>query len=127
MKSILNVFVKTIIAVAVLTVVVSCATANKTENTAVMDITEGAVVENTVTITGRVVIFGSEPNIFAGIVSEDGKQYAIYPPEKENELRGLQGYLIRFTVVFIKEPVQSLGSLSLKGGTVTPVAWEVVR
>jgi len=59
-----------------------------------------------------------------GIVDERENEYAVYPPEKEEELRKLQGHLIEFTVVFLEKP-QAYGSLFLKGGTVTPVTWEI--
>jgi len=77
-------------------------------------------------LTGRVQIYGNEPHTFVGIVDENGNEYAVYPPEKEKELRSLQGHLIEFTVVFQDNP-QAYGSLFLKGGTVTPVKWEIIR
>ena len=79
------------------------------------------------TITGRVVIFGTEPGTYAGIVAEDNTHYAIYPPEKERELRSLQGKVIRFTVIFVTPEQQSLASINLRGGTVTPLEWELIR
>jgi len=82
--------------------------------------------ENMTKITGRVQIYGSEPHTFVGIVDERENEYAVYPPEQENELRRLQGHLIEFTVVFLEKP-QGYGSLFLKGGTVTPVTWEIIR
>jgi len=83
-------------------------------------------MEKTAKLTGRVQIYGSEPHTFVGIVDGNDNEYAVYPPEKENELRKLQGHLIEFTVVFLDEP-QGYGSLFLKGGTVTPVTWEIIR
>jgi len=82
--------------------------------------------EQTVKLTGSVKVFGSEPHTFAGIVDEKGIEYAVYPPEKEEELRRLQGRLIEFTVVFLDNP-QGYGSLFLKGGTVTPLKWDIIR
>jgi hypothetical protein len=81
---------------------------------------------NMTKLTGRVQIYGSEPHTFVGIVDENGNEYAVFPPEQEKELRKLQGYLIEFTVIFLDEP-QGYGSLFLKGGTVTPVKWEIIR
>ena len=81
--------------------------------------------QNTETITGRVVVFGNEPRTFTGIEDENGIQYAIYPPAIENELRRLQGHLIEFAVVFVEE--QTYGSLFLRGGTVTPISWRIIR
>jgi len=75
-------------------------------------------------IVGRVEVYGNEPHTYAGIVDENDKVYAIYPTAKEAELRRLQGYLIKFTVVFVDERVY--GSLFLKGGTVEPVKWEIL-
>lgn len=82
-------------------------------------------VENAVKITGRIVIFGDGRNTFAGITDENDVQYAIYPPSVEEELGNLQGHLIEFTVIFVEE--QTYGSLFLRGGTVTPVSWEIIR
>jgi hypothetical protein len=96
-------------------------------------ITEEAVKENlventmteTVKITGRVVIFGSEPHTYAGIITEDGTHYSIYPLETEKELWGLQAHLIEFNVIVLPEP-KGYGSVFL-GNTVTPVSWEIIR
>ena len=85
-----------------------------------------SAVENTVKITGTVEIYGSEPYTFAGIVDENHVEYAVYPPSQEAELRKLQGRLIAFTVLMLNEP-KGYGSLFLKGGTVTPLSWEIIR
>jgi hypothetical protein len=79
-----------------------------------------------ITLTGRVQIYGSEPHTFVGIIDENGAEYAIYSPEQEEKLRSLQGHLIEFTVVFLDEP-QAYGSLFLKGGTVNPLEWNIIR
>jgi hypothetical protein len=86
----------------------------------------GTNEENTAKITGSVRIFGSEPHTFVGIVDENGTEYAVYPASQEAELRKLQGHLIVFTVVFLDEP-KGEGGLYLKGGTVTPLSWEIIR
>jgi len=83
-------------------------------------------VENTVKITGTVHIYGNEPHTFVGIVDERGNEYAVYPVSKEAELRKLQGHLIVFTVIMLDEP-KGEGGLYLKGGTVTPLSWEIIR
>jgi len=83
-------------------------------------------VENTVKITGMVQIYGNEPHTFVGIVDENGTEYAVYPPSQEAELRKLQGHLIEFTVIMLDEP-KGEGGLYLKGGTVTPISWEIIR
>jgi hypothetical protein len=85
-----------------------------------------AGAENTIKIIGRIQIYGNEPNTFVGIVDENGAEYAVYAPAREEELRKLQGHLINFTVVFLYEP-QGYGSLFLKGGTVMPIEWEIIR
>ena len=85
-----------------------------------------AAGEDTKKIIGRIQIYGNEPHTFVGIVGGDGTEYAVYSPSHEGELRRLQGYLIEFTVVFLEEP-QGYGSLFLKGGTVTPVSWEIIQ
>ena len=84
------------------------------------------MTNNVIKITGRVAIFGSEPHTFAGIVDENGTEFAVYPPEQEAKLRKLQGYLIEFTVVFLDEP-KGEGALYLKGGTVNPLEWSIIR
>ena len=84
------------------------------------------VMENTVKILGKVQIYGNAPYTYVGIVDEDGNQYSVYPPSKEEELMGLQGHLIEFSVIVLDTP-QGSGGLFLKGGTVTPVAWEIIR
>jgi len=85
-----------------------------------------AGTENMIKLTGRVQIYGSEPHTFVGIEDEKGTEYAVYPPEQEKILRELQGHLIEFTVILLDKP-QGYGSLFLKGGTVTPVKWEILR
>jgi hypothetical protein len=82
-------------------------------------------VDNVKKIVGRVRIYGSDPHTFAGISGEDGIEYSIYPPEKEEEIRSLQGHLIEFTVILLDEP-QGFGSLFLKGGTISPVEWKIL-
>jgi hypothetical protein len=86
----------------------------------------GISMKNTVKITGTVQIYGNEPHTFAGIAGENGKEYAIYPPSSEDELRALQGHLIDFTVIILDEP-KGYGSLFLRGGTVTPVEWRIIH
>jgi hypothetical protein len=78
----------------------------------------------TQTIWGRVVVFGSEPHTFAGIVTGDGKQYNVTPPEKEEEIRKLQGYVVNFTVIFLDIPVGPPG-LALQDGTVKLLSWTI--
>ena len=83
-------------------------------------------LENTMKITGRIQIYSNEPHTFAGIIDENGTEYAVYPPSAGDELRTLQGHLIEFSVILLDEP-RGYGSLFLKGGTVTPVKWEIIR
>jgi hypothetical protein len=86
----------------------------------------GISMKNTAKITGTVQIYGNEPHTFAGIAGENGEEYAVYPPSCEDELRTLQGRLIDFTVIILDEP-KGYGSLFLRGGTVTPVEWHIIR
>ena len=83
-------------------------------------------METTIKITGRVQVYGNEPFTFVGIIDQNDTEYSVYPPEKEKELIPLQGHLIEFTAILLNEP-QGFGSLSLKGGTVTPITWEILR
>ncbi|MDR2897455.1 MAG: hypothetical protein LBU99_01480 [Spirochaetaceae bacterium] len=83
-------------------------------------------------ITGRVKIYGSAPHTYVGIESaEDGTVYSVYPPEKEEALRELQGRLIRFKVKILDKSQENqsfgLGSLMLSGPTVTPLSWKIVK
>ena len=82
--------------------------------------------ENIIKIRGRVEIYGNEPRTFAGIVDENGIEYSVHPRSVENELRQLQGHLIEFTVIVLDEP-QGFSSLLLRGGTVTPIKWEIIE
>ncbi|MDR3302576.1 MAG: hypothetical protein LBT01_08660 [Spirochaetaceae bacterium] len=77
-------------------------------------------------IRGMVKIYGNEPHTYAGIETEDGKHYAVYPAEKEQEIWSLQGRKIEWTVLFSEKP-EGYGSLFLKDGTVTPLSWRVVN
>ena len=81
--------------------------------------------EGTLRITGRVEVYGNEPFTFVGIVDENNIEYAVYPREKEDELRRLQGHLIVFTVIKLDEP-RGEGGMYLRGGTVTPISWEIL-
>jgi hypothetical protein len=47
-------------------------------------------------------VWGNEPHTYAGIETADGKRYAVFPAEKEKEIRDLQGNLIEFTVIFFR-------------------------
>ena len=76
------------------------------------------------TIRGRVVVFGSEPHTFAGIVTGDGRQYNVTPPEKEEEIRKLQGYEVNFTVIFLDLPAGPPG-LALRDGAVELLSWTI--
>ena len=81
---------------------------------------------DTAIIIGMARIYGSGLHTFAGIASEDGKTYAVYPREKETEIRALQGRRIEFTVRFLKSPAGE-GGLYLKDGTVTPLTWRILN
>ena len=86
---------------------------------------EGSM-ENAIKIRGRVQIYGNVPHTYVGIVDADGKQYSVHPPSQEERLISLQGHLIEFTVLLLDEP-QGYGSLFLRGGTVTPLEWEIIQ
>jgi hypothetical protein len=76
-------------------------------------------------LRGTVRVYGSEPHTYAGIVA-GGKVYAVYPPEKEAEIRRLQGQDIEFTVQFLDKP-KGYGSLFLVDGCITPVSWKLAE
>jgi hypothetical protein len=80
---------------------------------------------NTQTLRGYVHIYGAEPRTYIGIVS-GGKVYAVYPHERETELRILQGREIEFSVCFLDIP-QGEGSLFLKDGYVTLLSWKILN
>jgi hypothetical protein len=77
-------------------------------------------------IRGRVRVWGNEPHTYAGIETEDGKQFSVFPAEKEEEIRSLQGNLVEFTVLFAEEP-RGAGALFLRDGNVTPLSWRIVE
>jgi len=116
-----------IVALAALSVF-SCGTASGDQREQVSPIETPLAVnlENVEKITGMVQIYGNEPHTFVGIVEGNGTEYAVYPRSSEDDLRKLQGHLIEFTVIFLDEP-RGEGSLYLKGGTVTPLGWEIIR
>jgi hypothetical protein len=87
------------------------------ENPEVAELPEEARI-----IRGMVRVWGNEPHTYAGIETSDGKHYAVFPDEKEKEIRDLQGNLVEFTVVFSEKP-QGYGSLFLRDGSVTPLSW----
>jgi hypothetical protein len=76
-------------------------------------------------IRGRVRVWGNEPHTYAGIETEDGKQFSVFPAEKEEEIRSLQGNLVEFTVIFSEEP-RGAGALFLRDGSVTPLSWRIL-
>ena len=90
------------------------------------DMEDEIQMDNTARITGRVQIYGNEPRTFVGIVDQANTEYAVHPPSVANELRRLQGHLIEFTVIFLGEP-QGEGGMYLRGGTITPLSWEIIR
>ena len=85
-----------------------------------------ATAGSTRTIRGTVQVFGSEPHTYAGLATDDGKIYAVYPAEKDAALRQLQGRHAEFTVRVLKESPGE-GSLYLKDGTVTPLSWKILE
>ena len=97
----------------------ACATISVEESTGEMD--------NTVKITGMVKIYGHEPFSYLGIEDQDGTQYAVHPLSVADELSELQGRIIEFTVVFLDEQAPGMAGLMLRGGTVTPLSWKIVR
>jgi hypothetical protein len=85
----------------------------------------GAGVKNMTTLTGRVQVYGNEPHTFVGIVDEYDVAYSIYPPNKEAELRKLQGYLIEFNVIILDEPQDYAGMVL--GRSLTLIGWKVIK
>ena len=81
--------------------------------------------EDYVIITGRVWTGGTGPNGNWIYIEERGRiRYSIYPPEKEDELRDFNGYLIEFTAIILNEPLGYRGTVT--GRTLTPVSWKVI-
>ena len=75
------------------------------------------------TIRGTVRIVGNEPHTLAGIRAENGKSYAVLPPEKANAIRALQGENVDFIVV----PETSTKNPFFPDGTVTVLDWKIVK
>ena len=90
-----------------------------------------SVPENARTLLGSIVMFGNEPFSFAGIVEENGAEYAVYPRERREELRLLQGHLIEFTVLPLDETqraqAQATEGVSLGGGWVMLYHYRIVH
>ena len=101
---------------------------DKTHNTSVENgkISSSNGMGNTTIIVGKIQIYGNEPHTFVGIIDENGMEYAVYSLLYEDELRKLQGYLIEFKVVMLDKP-HGYEGLLLKGGTVTPIIWKVIK
>lgn len=75
------------------------------------------------TIRGTVRIVGNEPHTLVGIRAENGKSYAVLPPEKADAIRALQGKTVDFIVV----PDPSVKNPLFPDGTVTVLDWKIVK
>jgi hypothetical protein len=81
--------------------------------------------DNTGVLRAVVKVYGNEPHTYAGLEA-GGKHYAIWPPSMERQLRALQGRTLDFTVRFVPRDKNHFvyGSIFLKDGTITPIAWK---
>lgn len=75
------------------------------------------------TLRGTVRIVGNEPHTLVGIRAENGKSYAVQPPEKAAAIRALQGKTVDFIV--IHDP--SVKNPFFPDGTVTLLSWKIVK
>ena len=80
----------------------------------------------TVIIRGTVRITGNEPHTMAGISTEDGKSYGVFPAEKETAIRDLQGKIVDFTVIK-NDPLAGGKNPFFRDGNVTVVSWKIVN
>ena len=82
---------------------------------------------NSITFLGTLVLYGNEPVSFAGIISVEGTEYAVYPREMVEELRTLQGHLIEFTILpLAEEEARGLENTYLGGGWVRLLSWKII-
>jgi len=87
--------------------------------------------ENAITFIGRVVIYGSHPITYVGIMDENGLSYGIIPRERGEELRMLQGHVVEFTIVPLEESERNAAlafeESYLPGGPVRLLSYRVIR
>ena len=84
--------------------------------------------ENSLSFLGVLVIYGNEPVTFAGIVSVEGNEYAVYPRDMVEELRTLQGHLIEFTIIPLgEEEARGLENPYLGGGWVRLLSYKIIE
>ena len=105
-------FLITVICIFFVVLVLACASQEK----------DKAREPQEMTLKGMIVIYGNEPHTWVGIETvPDRKVYAVTPPEKAKELRGLQGHLLEFTVT-IRETI-----LHGVSGTAEVRSWQVIQ
>lgn len=72
------------------------------------------------TVVGRIALFGSAPvDVFAGLVTNDGKQYTLDASEiglSLEEFSALQGYVLECSGTIIRRKKAALPVKSLKDG-----------
>ena len=99
-------------------VVAACTTQEKANSQETGTEEEGS---RRTTLRGTIRIYGNEPHTWVGIMSSEGKIYAVEPPEKAAELRSIQGRLLEFTVIVQSAVVPGID------GEATVLSWRYVQ
>ena len=91
---------------------------------------ESGMQRKTVSVRGRIGVYGSEPHTFPGIVTDDGKQYSVQaPPDVLAGLYGEQGKKLVFTGTVVPREASGAPVLpfqTLRDGTFILERWEPV-
>src|SRR5574344_1132352 len=79
-------------------------------------------------VTGHIVIYGSDPHAFPGIQCDDGRQYSITGRKKiTDELEKSQGYLIEVTGIVTENRQKTPFFNTLKDGSIEVLSWKAVQ
>ena len=114
---------KTAAAVCILTVVMLSLYAGGSHEDEVLD-----VQNETTTVTGHIVIYGSVPHTFPGIQCDDGRQYSITGrKEITDELEKSQGYHIEVTGIVTENRKKVPFFTTLKDGSIEVLSWKAVQ
>jgi hypothetical protein len=80
-----------------------------------------------VTFYGHIVIFGSEPHTFPGVVTDDGKKYAVTAAEDVlKQLYEFQGTTLRLTGIIIPPAAGGREFHTLEDGSFILKSWSEI-
>ena len=79
-------------------------------------------------VTGHIVIYGSNPHTFPGLQCDDGRQYSITGrKEITDELEKSQGYHIEVTGIVTENRKKVPFFTTLKDGSIEVLSWKAVQ